>query len=208
MKPLVLGITGGIGSGKSSVGRLLASYCLAPLIDVDQCCRRLLDPDQPGWQALRTAFGQTFLLPDGAVDRIALRRQIFEDAVFRQQVDDLLHPLAREALRTQISRQRSQLILIEIPLLYEAGWCDEVDEALVVYARRGARCCRIMRRDRVTRREAARAIAAQMSLEEKAARAHLVIDNSGQWAESRVRVVALGDALSGRISDRLGKENS
>jgi len=208
VKPLILGITGGIGSGKSCVGHLLASYCLAPLIDVDQCCRHLLERDQPGWKALRAAFGQTFLRPDGAIDRVALRRHIFENADIRRQVDDLLHPLAREALRVQVGLQRSRLILIEIPLLYEAGWRDEVDEVLVVYARPGARCCRIMRRDRVTRREAARAIAAQMSLEEKAARAEMVIDNSGQWAESRLRVVALGDALSRRILDGLRKENS
>jgi len=208
VKPLILGITGGIGSGKSCVGRLLASYCLAPLIDVDQCCRHLLEIDQPGWQALRAAFGQTFFHPDGTVDRVAMRRHIFEDADIRQQVDALLHPLAREALRTQIGHQRSPLVLVEIPLLYEAGWRDEVDEVLVVYARRGARCRRIMRRDQVTRREAARAIAAQMNLEEKAARAELVIDNSGQWAESRLRVLALGDALSRRISNRLRKENS
>ncbi|MDR2550826.1 MAG: dephospho-CoA kinase [Desulfobulbus sp.] len=208
MKPWILGITGGIGSGKSSVGRLLASYCLAPLIDVDQCCRHLLETGQPGWQALRAAFGPAYFLPDGGVDRIALRRRIFEDADIRRQVDGLLHPLAREALRTEIGHQHSELVLVEIPLLFEAGWRGEVDEVLVIYARRGARCCRIMRRDGASRREAARAIAAQMSLEEKAACAELVIDNSRQWTESRVRVVALGDALACRIPGRLRKESS
>jgi len=208
VKPFILGITGGIGSGKSSVGRLLASYCLAPLIDVDQCCRQLLEIDQPGWQALRAAFGPTFFHSNGELDRAALRHHIFADADIRRQVDGLLHPLAREVLQTQISLQRSRLILVEIPLLYEAGWQGQVDEVLVVYARRGVRCCRIMRRDGVGRREATRAIAAQMSLEEKAARAEQVIDNSGQWTESRVGVVALGDALSRRIPDRLPKENS
>jgi len=208
MKPFILGITGGIGSGKSSVGRLLASYCLAPLIDVDQCCRHLLEIGQPGWRALRAVFGQRFFQPDGSVDRPALRRHVFADADIRCQVDTLLHPLAREALRAQVGGQRSPLILVEIPLLYEAGWRDEVDAVLVVYARRGARCCRIMRRDGVTRREAARAIAAQMSLEDKAARAELVIDNSGRWQESRVRAVSLGDTLSLRIQDRFCQENS
>ena len=201
MKPLILGITGGIGSGKSCVGRLLASYCLAPLIDVDQCCRHLLEIGQPGWRALHAVFDQAFFQPDGAVDRAALRQRIFEDTDIRRQVDGLLHPLALEALRTQVGHQRSRLILVEIPLLYEAGWRDEVDEVLVVYARRGARCRRIMRRDEVTRREAALAIAAQMRLEDKAARAELVIDNSGRWLESRTQVISLGDALSRRVSD-------
>ncbi|WP_028318324.1 dephospho-CoA kinase [Desulfobulbus elongatus] len=199
MTPFLLGITGGIGSGKSCVGRLLASYCLVPLIDIDQCCRRLLDLDQPGWHALRSVFGRTFFQRDGSVDRVALRRHIFGDAGIRRQVDCLLHPLAREALRTEVGRQHVRLVLAEIPLLYEAGWRDEVDEVLVVYARRGARCCRIMQRDGVTRREAAQAIAAQMSLEEKAARAELMIDNSGRWIESRDRVVSLGNELSQRF---------
>ena len=201
MKPFVLGITGGIGSGKSCVGRLLASYCSAPLIDVDQCCRHLLEIDQPGWHALRSVFGRIFFQPDGSVDRETLRRRIFEDAEIRRQVDNILHPLARGEFRMQINRRHSRLILAEIPLLYEAGWRDEVDEVLVVYARRVARCCRIMRRDKVTRLEAVRAIDAQMSLEKKAARAELVIDNSGRWAESRIRVISLGEDLSLRILD-------
>ena len=195
----LLGITGGIGSGKSSVGRLLAGYCLAPLVDVDQCCRNLLEVDQPGWLALRHALGDQFFHPDGRLDRIALRRRLFTDDRIRGQVDALIHPLAREAMRVEVCRQGNPLVLVEIPLLYEAGWQNDVDAVLVVYARRGARCCRIMRRDGVLRREAARAIAAQMSLGDKAARADYVIDNSGPWRVTRTRVISLGNALSERF---------
>jgi len=208
MKPFVLGVTGGIGSGKSCVSRLLASYCLVPLVDVDQCCRHLLEIDQPGWCALRSAFGEAFLQRNGAVDRVALRQRIFEDDEVRRQVDGLLHPLAREAMRTQVGRQRSPLVLVEIPLLYEAGWREEVDAVLVVYARRGVRCCRIMRRDGVSRRAAARAIAAQMSLKEKAGRAEYLIDNSRVWTVTRVQVVSLGNELSERFQSCFCQESS
>ena len=208
MKSHLLGITGGIGSGKSCVGRLLASYCLTPLIDVDQCCRHLLEMEQPGWLALRKRFGDTFLLADGRIDRVGLRRQLFADRSLRQQVDGLLHPLAREAMRRETANRREPLILVEIPLLYEAGWGDEVSEVLVVYARRGARCCRIMRRDKVGRRQAAQAIASQMSLEEKAARAEYVIDNSGSWTVTRDRVIALGRELTERFSPACGQESA
>lgn len=197
---LILGITGGIGSGKSCVSRLLASYCLAPLIDVDQCCRHLLDIDQAGWHALRSAFGEAFFLKDGSVDRGALRERIFHDTGARRRLDALLHPLAREAMHARIEQYRVPLLLIEIPLLYEAGWRNDVDAVLVVYARRGAQCCRIMQRDGVSRREAGRAIAAQMSLAEKARRAEYVIDNSRAWTITRTRVVALGNALTERFS--------
>jgi len=199
MNPFVLGVTGGIGSGKSCVSRLLASYCLVPLIDIDQCCRHLLEIEQPGWCALRSAFGEVFFRRDGAVDRVALRQRLFADAEIRRQVDALLHPLAREAMRAQVGLCRTPLVLVEIPLLYEAGWQEEVGAVVVVYARRGARCCRIMRRDGVSRREAARAIAAQMSLEEKVGRAEYLIDNSRAWTRTRTQVVSLGNELSERF---------
>ena len=199
MKPFVLGITGGIGSGKSCVSRLLASYCLIPFVDVDQCCRNLLDINEPGWLALRSEFGDAFLQQNGAVDRAVLRQRIFNEVETRRRVDSLLHPLAREAMRRQVDLYRAPLVLVEIPLLYEAGWQGDVDAVLVVYARRGVQCCRIMRRDGVLRREAAQAIASQMSLKEKADQAAYVIDNSRGWAITRGQVVSLGNELSNRF---------
>jgi len=102
-------------------------------------------------------------------------------------------------MREQIGQQLAPLVLVEIPLLYEAGWRQDVDAVLVVSARRGAQCRRIMRRDGVSRRAAARAIAAQMNLAEKAELAEHVIDNSGPWAITRTLVVALGNELSQRF---------
>lgn len=199
MKPFVLGITGGIGSGKSCVSRLLASYCLVPFVDVDQCCRNLLDINEPGWLALRSEFGDAFLQQNGAVDRAVLRQRIFNEVETRRRIDSLLHPLAREAMRRQVDFYRAPLVLVEIPLLYEAGWQGDVDAVLVVYARRGVQCCRIMRRDGVLRRDAAQAIASQMSLKEKADQAAYVIDNSRGWAITRGQVVSLGNELSNRF---------
>ena len=189
MKPFLLGITGGIGSGKSSVSRLLAGFCQAPLIDVDQCCRHLLEVGQSGWQALRERFGNRFLLEDGRIDRAGLRECLFADPDVRREVDALLHPLAREVMRREVLRYDEPLVL-------------------VVYARPGAQCCRTMRRDGVSRRSAARAIAAQMDLGEKARRAEYLIDNSGSWASVREQTVALGRELAARFSTRTGQESS
>jgi len=146
-------------------------------------------------------LGDTFFLPNGEVDRVGLRERIFQDADVRRQVDALLHPLALEAMRLEISRWCAPLVLVEIPLLYEAGWQKEVDAVLVVHARRGVQCCRIMRRDGVSRRKATQAIAAQVDLGEKARQADFVIDNSGTWTVTRDRVIALGKNLSERFSD-------
>jgi dephospho-CoA kinase len=195
VKPLVLGVTGGIGSGKSAVSRLLADYCLAPLIDIDRACRHLLQIDQPGWRGLRQLLAPSFFLDDGEVDRALLRECLFQDAALRQQVDSLLHPLARSVLRESLAAVNGALVLVEVPLLYEAGWESEVDRVLVVYARRGVRCRRIVDRDGCSQRSAVRAMAAQMPLAEKVCRADYCIDNSGPWTSTRKAVIMLGDTL-------------
>ena len=195
---MILGITGGIASGKSSVSRLLAAYTLAPLIDLDACCRDLLDVGQPGWQALHAAFGTRYELPGGAVDRPKLREALFADADLRRQVDSLVHPPALECLRAELARHAdAPLVLVEIPLLYEAGWDKYVDAVLVVYARPGLQLCRLLKRDGVNRRQARQALAAQMPLADKAKRADSVIENGRDWAATRRDVIALADALSG-----------
>jgi dephospho-CoA kinase len=200
LKPYLLGVTGGIATGKSSVSRLLSSYCQVPLVDVDQCCKHLLELHQPGWLALRAELGGSFFMRTGELDRSALRERIFADADFRRQVDAILHPLAREAMRRKVSLCKEPWVLVEIPLLYEAGWQNDVDAVLVVYSRRGAQCCRIMRRDGGTRKMAIQAITAQMNLKEKLKRADFVIDNSGKWSSTQEQVIALGIQLSERFS--------
>lgn len=206
---LVLGITGGIGSGKSSVARLLASYCLAPLIDVDDCCRQLLERGQAGWQALHAAFGPTFEQTDGSIDRSRLRRALFADEDLRRRVDSLLHPLAlvrtREAIHSH--GRGAELILVEIPLLYEAGWQTHVDAVLVVFLRPEVQCRRLMQRDRIDAAQAGQALAAQMDLAQKAACADHVIDNSGDWRQTRGAVIALGERLSRRVCGRKNEDS-
>jgi dephospho-CoA kinase len=208
LKPYLLGVTGGIASGKSSVSRLLSTYCQVPLVDVDQCCRHLLEINQPGWLALQTEFGDSFFLQTGDVDRSVLRERIFADAGFRRKVDAILHPLARDVMRREVALCKAPWVLVEIPLLYEAGWQNDVDAVLVVYARRGAQCCRIMRRDGGARKRAMQAIAAQANLDEKVKRADFVIDNSGRWSTTREQVIALGIQLSERFPGRFSQESS
>lgn len=201
---MILGVTGGIGSGKSSVSRLLAAYCPAPLIDVDQCCRNLLEKGQPGWQALHVAFGARYELPDGSVDRPKFRAALFADPALRREVDALLHPVALNRMREELAKLGGvSLALVEVPLLYEAGWQKHMDAVLVVFARRAVQCRRVMRRDGVSGKQARQALAAQMDLREKARLADYVIENNGAWAETRRAVVRLGEELC-RLPERDG----
>ena len=195
MTTRVVGITGGIGSGKSCVSRLLASFCNIPLINIDQRCKDLLEKGQPGWQALRANFNAAFFGKDGQLDRAVFREEIFKNDLFRKKVDSLLHPLVRVQLQKEISILKSSFALVEIPLLYEAGWQGDMDCVVVVYASPDSQYRRVMLRDGVTRRQAEASVASQLDLEQKKQLADHVIDNSGVWTITRRAVLALAEEL-------------
>lgn len=199
MEAMIVGISGGIGSGKSRVCRFWSAHFHLPLIDLDTICRSLLQPGKEGWHALREAFGNRFLATDGSLDRPALRRAIFADHDLRRRLDGLLHPLARRAMISALAAQAvSGPLLVEIPLLVEAGWQEDVDRVVMVYAGIRQRCRRIMVRDQVDGPEAMRAIGSQMNLADKALMADHVIDNSGAWFDTCLQVIHLGRLLAGR----------
>ena len=181
---MIIGITGGIGSGKSRVANFWATFFELPLIDLDILCRQLLQKEHAGWLALQKRFGQRFFAQDGGLDKAVFRSAIFADNALRNEVNLLLHPLARSCMRDQCRQLRRSIILIEIPLLFEAGWQHDVDRIVVIYADRSIRSDRIMVRDGVSVEECFRALSAQDSLKDKAMAADHVLDNSGPWVET------------------------
>jgi dephospho-CoA kinase len=190
IKQHVIGITGGIGSGKSRVSSFLAQRYKLPLINLDQLCRALLQPRQAGWLALCALLPKTYFTAKGELDRHYFRQQLFTDADLRTQVDAALHPLARQEMNKQVSRFQGP-VLVEIPLLFEAGWQKDVDVILVVFATSEVRIQRIRERDHVSTQEAHDALAAQQSLREKAVAADYVIDNSGSWKQTCTQIEQL-----------------
>jgi len=199
----VVAITGGIGSGKSSVAACLCGLGGARGLNVDAVCRQLLEPGAPGWLAMRKAFGERFFLADQHIDRPLLRKVLFEDHGFRHELDLLLHPLARNEIISWLEREIGLLsptstqarFVVEVPLLYEARWEHDFSSVVVAYA--DAKSClrRIMLRDRISETEAEKAIRAQMPLLEKALLADHVVDNSGSWPETCLQIVHLRDLL-------------
>ena len=179
--PEIIGITGGIGSGKSRVCQYLAELGGWPLLDVDHICRQLLVPQAAGWTALRALLPANFSTAAGELNRPKLRQTIFTDSALRQQIDSLLHPLAKQEMLTQAAQQTAPLVLAEIPLLFEAGWQDSVSLTVLVYATEAVRLRRIMERDQVTEEQARQAAAAQMPLAEKKRLADYLVDNSCDW---------------------------
>jgi dephospho-CoA kinase len=192
-----IAVTGGIGSGKSRVCRYLADICQLPVVDLDRICRQLLQPGGRGWQALKEHIDERFFDPAGDLDRAAFRSALFADNELRSRVDGLIHPLARQEMTAQVT-SISGPVLVEIPLLFEAGWNEDVDLIVVVYADSSVCCRRIVERDHVTVAQAMQAISAQHCLVEKALLADHVIDNSFSWQATCLQIRQLADYLGCR----------
>ncbi|MEW6501762.1 MAG: dephospho-CoA kinase [Thermodesulfobacteriota bacterium] len=194
-KRAAVAITGGIATGKSRVAAYLTELSGAGRLDADEICRDLLRPGEPGWLALRDAIAPAFFLADGQLNRPLLRHHLFADAALRAQVDSLLHPLARVLVLRQaeewLAAGTYSRLLVEVPLLYEAGWQEDYHRVVVVAADTETCVARLMARDGVSREAALSAMAAQLPLAEKIRRTDLVIDNHGAWGETCRQIEAM-----------------
>jgi dephospho-CoA kinase len=188
----VLGLTGGIGSGKSMVASRFAQLG-ADVIDADRLAREVVEPGQPALKEIATAFGTDILLPDGRLDRGKLARIIFADPVARGTLNAITHPRIRERMDAEISARRSRagVLVVDIPLLYENDRSRAVETVIVVWVDPKTQLRRLQERDGLSVEEARQRIAAQMPLDEKRARADVVIDNSGSREKTRRQVEAV-----------------
>jgi len=189
----VVGITGLIGSGKSRVCRFLAARLTSRLIDADGVAARLMATGQPGWRAIKD-LNSKYIMADGRLDRARLRRDIFSDPAIKGTIDALIHPLIQKEVERDIAASAGT-VLVEAPLLFEAGWQDLFDVLILVYADQEACERRVMQRDGVDRRQAQQAFASQMPAARKIERVHHVIDNSGTWCETQLQLLHLATLL-------------
>jgi dephospho-CoA kinase len=198
----VIGLTGGIASGKSSVAIILEK-CGAVVVDADQLAREVVSPGEPAYQAIVEAFGSTVVRPDGTLNRTALGRIVFADAAARNVLEKITHPriAERAALRIEDERSRGTRVLFYmVPLLIEAGLTSLVDEIWLVSVDNNVQIDRLMKRDDISREEALRKIASQMPLREKAAFADVIIDNNGLPDETAQNVALEWQRLLERMS--------
>lgn len=187
---LRISLTGGIATGKSTVSNYLKELDY-PLIDADVIARQLVEPGQEGLKRLVAKFGAEILNESGALDRQALGQRLFGDAQLRQEVDQLLHPLIYEALDAEsqrLAQAGAKLAFFDIPLLYETGYDQKMDQVWVVYLPHDLQVERLMARNSWSQDQAEAAIASQASIEAKRQRADLVIDNQGSLAVTFAQV--------------------
>ena len=188
----VLGLTGGIGSGKSMVASMFAKLG-ADVIDADQLAREIVEPGQAALEEIATAFGRNILMPDGRLDRGKLARVIFADPVARGRLNAITHPRIQDRIATEIAARGSRpgVLIVDIPLLYENDRTGTVEAVIVVWVDPKTQLRRLIERDGLSENEARQRIAAQMPLDEKRARADLVVDNSGSRENTRRQVEAI-----------------
>lgn len=173
---LRIGLTGGIGSGKSTVADCFARLGVT-VIDSDVIARELVSPGGEALQRIIDTFGAGVLQADGSLDRTALRRRIFGDDEARRQLESILHPRIRHELQTRVAEAAGPYVVLVIPLLVEQNWMSEVDRVLVVDCSPQTQISRTMARDHVSKEEARAVLKHQASREQRLACADDVIDN-------------------------------
>lgn len=182
----VIGLTGGVGSGKSLVSDRYAALG-APVIDADLITRELVAPGGEALAEIVAQFGADMLTPQGQLDRRRLRERVFSDPAERKRLEQILHPGVRRRIRQRLDALRAAAdppayCIVVIPLLVEAGMEDMVDQVVVVDCDAELQLQRVMQRDQCSREQAAAIVQAQLPRERRLARAHVVIDNSGDVA--------------------------
>lgn len=207
---MVLGVTGSIAGGKSSVCKMFRRLG-AQIVSADALAREVVRPGSDVLVRLVERFGAGILTEQGMLDRAVLADKVFADDEARRALNALTHPaiaqLAEQRLR-QCAQSGAPLVIYEAPLLFEAGAEKRVDAVLVVKIDPQVQLRRLMARDRLDPEAARRRIAAQLSQQEKLARADYVIDNSGSLAQTQAQVEALFKKLTGESSSEDPQKSS
>ncbi|VAW90469.1 Dephospho-CoA kinase [hydrothermal vent metagenome] len=187
---LVVALTGGIGSGKSTVSQLFETFG-TPIIDTDIIARQLVAPGEPALDEITKQFGPIILSTDGSLDRAKLRQIIFQNAEKKAQLESILHPLIRKEVAYQVSALTAPYCIVVIPLLIESNQEGIANRILVVDTPESAQLARVTRRDNQTENEVSAIISAQASRHERLAAADEVIHNDGSLEELKQQIAVL-----------------
>ena len=196
---LRVGITGGIGSGKTALTDWLATQSIV-IVDDDLAERVVVGPGQPALAKITEAFGAEFLLPDGQLDRAALRQRVFRDENQRKALEAITHPRIRDELVRQMSVADSPYVVLSSPLLLENSQSDMVDVSVVVDVPETLQIERTMARDQNSRQLVKQIMAAQLDRETRIARSDIVIDNSTSLDALYERAAVLHETLLARAA--------
>ncbi|TCS83561.1 dephospho-CoA kinase [Tepidibacillus fermentans] len=192
MSQLIIGLTGGIGSGKSTVAKLFRKYGV-PVVDVDLIAREVVEPGKEAWRKIIEHFGEKILLPNQQIDRKKLGNIIFQDEKERKILNEITHPII---IRTAIENakeleKKNSYVIVDIPLLFESKREKLFDQIIVVYVPFAIQLKRLMKRDQISKEEAIRKMKSQIDLEEKKKKADIVIYNDKGIEQTEEQVVKI-----------------
>lgn len=188
---LVVGLTGGIGSGKSAVADLFAAHGIA-VVDTDAIAHELTAPGGTAIAPIRAAFGDEVVAPNGALDRAAMRRKVFTDAQAKGRLEAILHPMIRAEADRRSAAARAPYVVLVVPLLVESGgYRSRVQRIAVVDCPEAVQVARVMSRSGLSAGEARAIMAVQVDRQARLAVADDVIDNGGELAALRPQIEAL-----------------
>ncbi|TFK22739.1 dephospho-CoA kinase [Coprinopsis marcescibilis] len=190
---LVIGLTGGISTGKSTVSTLFKTHNV-PIVDADVIAREVVQPGSPGLAKIKTIFGDEVIQEDGSLDRKKLGSIIFNDPHKRKQLNNIVHPAVRKEMLWQVVRywlRGEKYCILDVPLLIEGPLWKMVGKVVVVYCSEELQLQRLMLRDNSSREDALSRLRSQLPITEKVAYADIVIDNSGTRPELEQQVQSL-----------------
>lgn len=201
---IVIGLTGGIGAGKSEAARILQGLG-AVIISADQVGHQAYTPGSEAWQEVVKTFGREILQPDGGIDRKKLGGIVFSDPARLDALNRIMHPRMARLVAERLEQLRGQdapVVVVEAAVLFEAGWDSLVNEVWTVDAPVDAVVQRLQARNGLSEGEVRKRIGSQMPAQERARRAHVVIDNSGDVAALRRAIESWWDS---RVKEKVGK---
>ncbi|WP_289137397.1 dephospho-CoA kinase [uncultured Brevibacillus sp.] len=190
---MILGLTGGIATGKSTVTAMLRERGI-PVIDADQIAREVVEQGKPAYEAIVRHFGRDILLEDGQLDRKKLGEVVFSDEAERQKLNAIVHPEVRRVMRQEAEAAEENgapIVFMDIPLLYESKLQYLVEKIVVVYAPSDMQLARMMERDELDEEQAKKRLRAQFPIDQKKLEADFLIDNSQSREETQRQVEEL-----------------
>jgi len=199
---MILGLTGGIATGKSTVSAMLRERGI-PVIDADLIAREVVEPGKPAYEAIVQHFGSDIVLPNGQIDRKQLGEIVFSNEAERQKLNAIVHPEVRRLMREQAEqaeREGAPIVFMDIPLLFESKLQHMVDKIVVVYAPASMQLTRMMERDELDEEQAKKRLLAQFPIEQKKQDADYVIDNAGTREETERQVEKLLATLRAELA--------
>lgn len=198
---ITVGLTGGIASGKSTVSSMFKEHSI-PVICADELAHEAVKKGSPALKKIREIFGDDVFQEDGELDRMALGSKVFADHTLKKKLEGIVHPYVeqkKDEFLAKCAAQGHPVVVIDVPLLFETGWNNNVDVVVVVYVNKELQIKRLMERNGVSLEQATARLDSQWPIEDKKEQADVVIDNSGPLEETRLRFEKALEEIKSRV---------